>query len=985
MLENPFADPSSLEGHGSRRDSSNRALSKNVDVLHFPRIRKRPPTTSLGTPPTPTTVQLSNHTEPIDESEPTKSISNDVIRHSDTIEDVLQALQRLVGSLSSKDNDRRQQPPDRISHATVALTCTDQTLTQSALSSSDKTWDPVDVTVLQAASTDALSRLNQCLQRHTHILNLQALNLSQNHLTSTAAISIATIVHSQRQSLQTLNLADNTLGPDGLEQIVQAIVVGSAANGEALHNPTSNTTLPIVLERLNVSNNKIGPKGANPIAFLLRHNTSIRTLLLAMNRLGTKTVKKIVPELLAHNQHNIDKEGDEDHEYYGNGGDIGTIRVLQHLDLSYNQISDRGAHQLASVLQERTTLQSLDLTYNKIGPSGARSIADALFHNHHSRLAWLNLSLNRIGPEGAKSFAPVLKYSHTLKQLFLSSVASDEAKDRDLLESDTDDSSSPTLFGIQSLLSGLESSEATVLQVLDLSWNSLRDSAASLVASILRHNATLQYLNLASNALTSKGIVSIVQALTYDIALKELNLVGNQADDVSIPYLVSALCNMAWLSFQIHTDHNNFSATGKAQLQAAYTFRDNLQSWLGTLLGNIERLARRRDRKQPRKIPRLNIDLTAQTGRVGDHEVLALSQHLAQHGPIAVTTIWIDGGDADGRKGKVITATKGKSGPAVAQDPVSTVLTSRGVVQISNDLIRIPTSPTVTGSTLERLYLHDCVHVGNEGVAAIAQALLSDSTLSHCRLRLLSLVNCHVTHVGAVHLAKVIRQQTALHPNRRDSDSPSGLVRINLKSNRIGNDGLLELLKAIFQVGESASTTAPSSPVTHSVSTSEAPPSSTSHKSRYHHNHHPRNHGHTTSTAKAPHSTTGPSPTHGSPSAFGSTLLQSLNVSDNGITDAGLFLLRTLSLLSLASAQLEELHLANNDISDLGALELCQLLCCHSKTRSSSSGQTLTSKRALHCLTWLDVSCNRISPAGSKALRLFLPARAILEADQQRS
>jgi len=94
--------------------------------------------------------------------------------------------------------------------------------------------------------------------------------------------------------------------------------------------------------------------------------------------------------------------------------------------------------------------------------------------------------------------------------------------------------------------------------------------------------------------------------------------------------------------------------------------------------------------------------------------------------------------------------------------------------------------------------------------------------------------------------------------------------------------------------------------------------------------------------------------------------LKSLNVSSCGITDHGLS-------LSWAPLDLEELHLGNNDITDLGALELAKSLCI------SSSGQQ-TNGRGLR---WLGLSGNRLTWKGIQTLKLFLPASSVLEADNQ--
>jgi Ran GTPase-activating protein (RanGAP) involved in mRNA processing and transport len=88
--------------------------------------------------------------------------------------------------------------------------------------------------------------------------------------------------------------------------------------------------------------------------------------------------------------------------------------------------------------------------------------------------------------------------------------------------------------------------------------------------------------------------------------------------------------------------------------------------------------------------------------------------------------------------------------------------------------------------------------------------------------------------------------------------------------------------------------------------------------------------------------------------------LVSLNVGSNEISDYGLSTLTSF-------ARLEELHLANNNITDHGALDLAKA-CLEN-----------------HGLRWLSLQGNQLSPKGIQALTLFLlPSVGVLESDSQR-
>ena len=72
---------------------------------------------------------------------------------------------------------------------------------------------------------------------------------------------------------------------------------------------------------------------------------------------------------------------------------------LQGLDLSYNEIGDKGAIELADGLKDCKSLQSLNLKGNKIGDEGSIGLADKL--KDCKSLQSLDLVGNNIGDEGA--------------------------------------------------------------------------------------------------------------------------------------------------------------------------------------------------------------------------------------------------------------------------------------------------------------------------------------------------------------------------------------------------------------------------------------------------------------------------------------------------------------------------------------------------------------------------------------------------------
>ena len=89
------------------------------------------------------------------------------------------------------------------------------------------------------------------------------------------------------------------------------------------------------------------------------------------------------------------------------------------LDLSFNELESSCAQQIAQLLSWKTSiLQVLDVSNNNIRDRGAKFIATALENNEH--LEVLNLSSNAITESGGTSLAKALQHNQSLRSLDLS-------------------------------------------------------------------------------------------------------------------------------------------------------------------------------------------------------------------------------------------------------------------------------------------------------------------------------------------------------------------------------------------------------------------------------------------------------------------------------------------------------------------------------------------------------------------------------------
>ncbi|XP_037593089.1 leucine-rich repeat-containing protein 45 isoform X3 [Cebus imitator] len=126
-----------------------------------------------------------------------------------------------------------------------------------------------------------------------------------------------------------------------------------------------------VLRFLDLKGNNLRATGAEALGKLLQQNKSIQSLTLEWNNLGTW-----------------------DDAFATFCGGLAANGTLQQLDLRNNQISHKGAEELALALKGNATLQQLDLRWNNIGLLGGRALMNCLPSN---RTLWrLDLAGNNI-------------------------------------------------------------------------------------------------------------------------------------------------------------------------------------------------------------------------------------------------------------------------------------------------------------------------------------------------------------------------------------------------------------------------------------------------------------------------------------------------------------------------------------------------------------------------------------------------------------
>ncbi|CAG9464589.1 unnamed protein product [Pedinophyceae sp. YPF-701] len=179
-----------------------------------------------------------------------------------------------------------------------------------------------------------------------HTPELRVLDLQGNVVGDSGAAELATALQRQAAAegggaVECLRLADNySIGAEG------ARAMGELAAASA------------ALETLDLSRNHLGPEGARALARGLRRSRGLATLDLRWCKLRAEGVTHICEAL---------------------GGGAGQAPPIRALDLARNNIGDRGAAAVATMLRKGVpSLATLDLATNAIGLEGFRQLSLAV-------------------------------------------------------------------------------------------------------------------------------------------------------------------------------------------------------------------------------------------------------------------------------------------------------------------------------------------------------------------------------------------------------------------------------------------------------------------------------------------------------------------------------------------------------------------------------------------------------------------------------
>jgi Ran GTPase-activating protein (RanGAP) involved in mRNA processing and transport len=233
--------------------------------------------------------------------------------------------------------------------------------------------------------------------------------------------------------------------------------------------------------------------------------------------------------------------------------------VLQHLDISEDDLGSAGFAEIASALYQNTFIKDLDVTDNGLDDLVAANALRELLRQNKT-ITTLNISSNTFGSNVAavSCIAHGFSDNTTLQELDLSSCELDDQGISILAESLGQQKRSLlslylsvneiTCSGLRALVSNATAALSTVTH-LNLSHNSVLDEGASFLAETLRLEtlSSLKYLQLVDCDISDDGLVALMSALEENETLERLDMKENSFSAQGYLALASSLPNIKGL------------------------------------------------------------------------------------------------------------------------------------------------------------------------------------------------------------------------------------------------------------------------------------------------------------------------------------------------------------------------------------------------------------------------------------------------------
>lgn len=202
----------------------------------------------------------------------------------------------------------------------------------------------------------------------------------------------------------------------------------------------------------------------------------------------------------------------------------------------FNGVNDECAKELADALKVNTSLQNFNLVENYIGDEGITAIAEAL-KSPTTVVHSLYLCGNDITEKGATAIASMLESNDTVKSITLSGNEARDAGTAALFRALTKNRSLTQLdlsnnligaAGMRAVKKCLVTNET--LTELSFAQNGLGNGDIHILASALPTNTALRALDLEENLVTNEGVRVILENMERNHSMELLHLTMSEED-----------------------------------------------------------------------------------------------------------------------------------------------------------------------------------------------------------------------------------------------------------------------------------------------------------------------------------------------------------------------------------------------------------------------------------------------------------------------
>lgn len=355
--------------------------------------------------------------------------------------------------------------------------------------------------------------------------NLRILNLSHNNMDDNSGITLFTLLPEHCPHIVILNVSYNNFS------------VKTFSSKSAKQYLSSES---LTIEKLNLSHNLIGSKGAIELFDALQNNKSIHVLNLSFNGIDTNVFNQSSVESFFSNNKAL-------YSFYYEGNYLPSFEVemlikclvpnesINYLYLGNNQINDESLDYIGYLISHNANIHNLDLSYNHIGNKGIKTLCEKIAWR--TRLIDLNLSNNNISNESLKTIVNTLNLNQTIMSLNLSYNKFNTKQSGDLICELLSDNHQLKTLNLNSCHLGLSCKKIFEilgqnerLGLLDLSGNDIGNNTNTfeLFKECMSSNKMLRYLYLDGNYINDKDFELICEGIKLNILLKVLSLKMNK-------------------------------------------------------------------------------------------------------------------------------------------------------------------------------------------------------------------------------------------------------------------------------------------------------------------------------------------------------------------------------------------------------------------------------------------------------------------------